>query len=137
MARVFLDTNYFIDIAQRNPGVGKAVDGQEIVISSLSVHILAYINKINIPNVALTRLVNQVQVVDFDKKVLNLALRGPTKDLEDNIQKSRRYYNGAVRDFNSMIVIFPTNIIAQVLGFKAEPFFEASDEEKKNVEIKF
>jgi len=86
MARVFLDTNYFIDIAQRNPGVGKAVDGQEIVISSLSVHILAYINKINIPNVALTRLVNQVQVVDFDKKVLNLALRGPTKDLEDNIQ---------------------------------------------------
>jgi len=36
-----------------------------------------------------------------------------------------------------MIVIFPTNIIAQVLGFKAEPFFEASEDEKKNVEIKF
>ena len=66
-----------------------------------------------------------------------LGLQTNLKDLEDNIQKSRRYYNGAVRDFNSMIVIFPTNIIAQVLGFKAEPFFEASDEEKKNVEIKF
>ena len=66
-----------------------------------------------------------------------LGLQTNLKDLEDNIQKSRRYYNGAVRDFNSMIVIFPTNIIAQALGFKAEPFFEASDEEKKNVEIKF
>jgi len=66
-----------------------------------------------------------------------LNLQTNLKDLEDNIQKSRRYYNGAVRDFNSMIAVFPTNIIAQVLGFKAEPFFEASENEKKNVEIKF
>jgi len=66
-----------------------------------------------------------------------LSLQTNLKNLEDNIQKSRRYYNGAVRDFNTMIVVFPTNIIAQVLGFKAEPFFEASDDEKKNVEIKF
>ena len=35
-----------------------------------------------------------------------LGLQTNLKDLEDNIQKSRRYYNGAVRDFNNMIV-FP------------------------------
>lgn len=66
-----------------------------------------------------------------------LDLQETLKELEDNIQKSRRYYNGAVRDFNQMIVVFPTNIIANILKFKALPFFEASEEEKKNVEVKF
>jgi len=66
-----------------------------------------------------------------------LDLQTSLKDLEDNIQKSRRFYNGTVRDFNTTIVVFPNNILANMLGFKAEPFFEASDEEQKNVEIKF
>lgn len=66
-----------------------------------------------------------------------LDLQTSLKDLEDNIQKSRRFYNGTVRDFNTMIVVFPNNILANMLGYKAEPFFEASEEEQKNVEIKF
>lgn len=66
-----------------------------------------------------------------------LELQSNLKELEDNIQKSRRFYNGTVRDFNSMIVVFPNNILAGMFGFKAEPFFEASVEEQKNVEIKF
>jgi LemA protein len=66
-----------------------------------------------------------------------LDLQSSLKDLEDNIQKSRRFYNGTVRDFNSMLVIFPNNILAGMFGFKAEPFFEATEEEQKNVEIKF
>ena len=66
-----------------------------------------------------------------------LELQTSLKDLEDNIQKSRRFYNGTVRDFNTAIVVFPNNILANILGFKAEPFFEASQEEQKNVEIKF
>ena len=66
-----------------------------------------------------------------------LELQSSLKELEDNIQKSRRFYNGTVRDFNSMIVVFPNNILAGMFGFKAEPFFEATAEEQKNVEIKF
>ncbi len=58
------------------------------------------------------------------------------KALEDNIQKSRRFYNGTVRDFNSMIAVFPNSIIAGIMGYKAMPFFEASEEEKENVKIK-
>ncbi|NMC09074.1 LemA family protein [Candidatus Microgenomates bacterium] len=64
-------------------------------------------------------------------------LQNSLKELEDNIQKSRRFYNGAVRDFNTMIVVFPQNLLAGIFGFKKEPFFEASEDEKKNVEIKF
>jgi len=66
-----------------------------------------------------------------------MELQNALKELENNIQKSRRFYNGTVRDFNTAIVVFPNNIFANILGFKAEPFFEASEEEQKNVEIKF
>ena len=66
-----------------------------------------------------------------------LELQSSLKDLEDNIQKSRRFYNGAARDFNTLIAVFPNNILAGVFGFAKLPFFEASEEEKKNVEIKF
>ena len=66
-----------------------------------------------------------------------MQLQGNLKELEDNIQKSRRFYNGAVRDFNTKIVVFPNNLIAGIFGFKSMPFFEASEEEQKNVEVKF
>jgi LemA protein len=66
-----------------------------------------------------------------------LDLQSSLKDLEDNIQKSRRFYNGAARDFNTLIAVFPNNLLAGVLGFAKLPFFEASEEEKKNVEVKF
>ena len=66
-----------------------------------------------------------------------LNLQANLKDMEDEIQKSRRFYNGTVRDFNTKIQVFPNNIIVGLLGFKEFPFFEAEEEEKKNVEVKF
>jgi LemA protein len=66
-----------------------------------------------------------------------MQLQANLKELEDNIQKSRRFYNGTVRDFNTKIAVFPNNLIAGMLGFKNMPFFEATEEEQKNVEIKF
>jgi len=66
-----------------------------------------------------------------------LNLQANLKDMEDEIQKSRRFYNGTVRDFNTKIQVFPNNVIVGLLGFKEFPFFEAEEEEKKNVEVKF
>lgn len=57
--------------------------------------------------------------------------------LEDEIQGSRRYYNGTVRDFNTKIQMFPANIIAGMLGFKIREFFAADEKERENVEVKF
>lgn len=64
-------------------------------------------------------------------------LQTSLKELENNIQKARRFYNGTVRDFNTMIAVFPNNLIAGILGYKAMPFFEATEEEQENVKIKF
>ena len=66
-----------------------------------------------------------------------LNLQANLKDMEDEIQKSRRFYNGTVRDFNTKISIFPNNLVVKILNFKEFPFFEAGEEEKKNVEVKF
>ncbi|NLZ24204.1 LemA family protein [Candidatus Dojkabacteria bacterium] len=66
-----------------------------------------------------------------------VKLQTHLKELEDDIQKSRRFYNGTVRDFNTSIAIFPNNIVANILKFKAFPFFEAGEEEKQNVKVNF
>jgi len=66
-----------------------------------------------------------------------LELQTTLKALEDDIQKSRRFYNGTVRDFNAKIVVFPNNIIANALKFTELPFFEATEEEKQNVKVQF
>ena len=55
--------------------------------------------------------------------------------VEDEIAKSRKYYNGTVRDFNNIIEMFPTNIVALICGFKPQKMFEASSEEKENVKV--
>ena len=49
-------------------------------------------------------------------------------DTEDQIQLARRYYNGAVRDFNVMIEQFPSNLIANIGAFKPAPFFQIEKE---------
>jgi LemA protein len=52
-------------------------------------------------------------------------LQAELTDTEDKIQASRRFYNGVVRDFNTKRTVFPTNIFANMLGFKADKeFFE-------------
>jgi len=45
-------------------------------------------------------------------------------DIEDQLQYARRYYNGAVRDNNTLIESFPSNIIAGLFRFRSAAFFE-------------
>ncbi len=67
-----------------------------------------------------------------------LQLQDEISDTENKIQAARRFYNGQVRDFNTKLQVFPTNMIANMLGFKAREFFEvAKDEERENVKVKF
>lgn len=62
-------------------------------------------------------------------------------DTEDKIQAARRFYNGAARDLNIKIKVFPTNIFAGMLGFKAREFFEVEEDEQAVInqptEVKF
>jgi len=53
-----------------------------------------------------------------------LELQKQLAEIEDQIQMSRRYYNGAVRNLNISIQSFPDVVVARSLGFREEPFFE-------------
>lgn len=57
-----------------------------------------------------------------------LDLQAQLTDTEDKIQASRRFYNGVVRDFNTKRTVFPTNIFANMLGFKKDKEFFDVDE---------
>lgn len=59
-----------------------------------------------------------------------LSLQSELTDTEDKIQASRRFYNGNVRDFNTKLKVFPTNIFGNMLGFKTREFFDVDDAEK-------
>ena len=57
-------------------------------------------------------------------------------DTENKIQASRRFYNGQVRDFNTKMEVFPSNMIAGMLKFEKFNFFEIEDAtEKENVKV--
>jgi LemA protein len=55
------------------------------------------------------------------------SLQKDLAEVEDQIQLARRYYNGAVRDFNVMIEQFPSNLVANWGSFKPAPFFQIDD----------
>ena len=57
---------------------------------------------------------------------------------EDKISFARRFYNGNVRDYNTALQTFPTNILAGTFGFKSEQYFELADAaERETPQVKF
>ncbi|PIR06845.1 MAG: hypothetical protein COV55_01945 [Candidatus Komeilibacteria bacterium CG11_big_fil_rev_8_21_14_0_20_36_20] len=67
-----------------------------------------------------------------------LSLQDEISDTENKIQAARRFYNGQVRDFNTKIEVFPNNVVAGMLNFKAWDFFAIEDEkQRENVKVKF
>ena len=56
--------------------------------------------------------------------------------VEEDIANSRKYYNATVRDYNNKVEMFPSNIIAKMLGYKVKVMFEISDDERRNVKVK-
>lgn len=61
------------------------------------------------------------------------SLQGSLSEIEDAIQNSRRYYNAVVRDLNTKVVTFPSNIVAGMFGFQQRQFFELETPEDKQV----
>ena len=64
-------------------------------------------------------------------------LQGALSQTEDSIQNSRRYYNAVVRDLNTKIQSFPTNVLAGMFGFQQKQFFETTEADREPVAVKF
>ncbi|MGO9109979.1 MAG: LemA family protein [Thermoguttaceae bacterium] len=62
------------------------------------------------------------------------SLRTNLVEIEDQLQFARRYYNGAVRDYNILVESFPTQIIAQAFGFPSAQYFEIDSPVERQVQ---
>jgi LemA protein len=64
-----------------------------------------------------------------------LQLQRDLVDVEDNLQYARRFYNGAVRDYNTSIERFPRMLVAHAGGFTPDEFFSAEEDERSAVKV--
>ena len=64
-------------------------------------------------------------------------LQDEISDTETKVAASRQFYNANVLDLNNTIETIPTALIAGMFGFTKEEFFKATEEEKKDIEVKF
>ena len=66
------------------------------------------------------------------------SLQKSLAEIEDNLQNARRYYNAVVRDLNTAIQSFPSNLVAGMFGFQQKAFFElGSAAEREAPAVKF
>ena len=66
-----------------------------------------------------------------------LDLQQQLKEIEDKIGYARQFYNDSVMSYNNKIQVFPNNVVAGILGFREEKFFEANEQERENVKVEF
>ena len=66
-----------------------------------------------------------------------LSLQNELTTCEEKITYARQFYNDSVLSFNNKVELFPSSIIASMFHFEKEKFFDASAEERKNVQVKF
>ncbi len=67
-----------------------------------------------------------------------LSLQYQLETIEDDVAASRRYYNGIVRQFNTMLQTFPSSLVATFNGLQKYTMFEAANEaQRENVKVEF
>jgi LemA protein len=64
-------------------------------------------------------------------------LQATLAQIEEAIQNARRYYNAVVRDLNTRIAQFPSNLIAGLFTFRSREFFETAAAEREVPQVRF
>jgi len=64
-------------------------------------------------------------------------LQGQLSEIEEKVSQARRYYNAVVRDYNVKTKSIPTNIIANMGGFREREFFEMDEGEREAPKVDF
>ncbi len=91
----------------------------------------------------LSQAVNKILVLsenypDLKANANFMALQGELSEIETEIERSKRYYNGTVRDYNTAIESFPGNLMASSYGFTKKEFLElANVVERETPKVQF
>ena len=84
---------------------------------------------------SLFALQEQYPNLKADASFMNLQRQ--LQSVEQEIASSRRYYNGVVREMNTLFDVFPAKIVARRTGLNKRQLFEAAAEERQNVKVEF
>ena len=77
----------------------------------------------------------------YDNKLDLFKCYYPTSTYEKDFytthteEQTKSFMEEAVRDFNNKVEMFPSNIVAKLLGYKSKSMFEANEEERQNVKV--
>jgi LemA protein len=75
---------------------------------------------------------------DLKANTTFLEFQGALQTVEDEVQLSRRYYNGATRNLNTSVESFPQNVLANMFKFEKAEYFELENEADRAVpSVKF
>ena len=66
-----------------------------------------------------------------------LSLQSDLKDTEDKISMARQFYNDTVLTYNNKVERIPSNIVANIGGFKKGEFFQVNDADREAPTVKF
>ncbi|MER3402968.1 MAG: LemA family protein [Armatimonadota bacterium] len=64
-----------------------------------------------------------------------MHLQASLNEIEEQMAAARRAYNAAVTDYNNAVEMFPTNIVAEMMGLKRRPVFEAEETERETPQV--
>ena len=64
-----------------------------------------------------------------------INLQASLNEVEEQISAARRAYNASVKDYNNALEMFPSSIVAGLMGYKQKVFFEISSQERQNVDV--
>lgn len=62
-------------------------------------------------------------------------LQRSLNEVEEQLAAARRFFNSAVNDYNNAVEMFPTNLLARVLGYRRRNWFEADAAEREPVKV--
>lgn len=94
---------------------------------------LATNKDINTNIVKLMAIAENYPELKANENFLNLSKE--LTEVEDEIAQSRKYFNAVVRLYNNKVEMFPSNIVAKILGFKSKEMFNISDDQKESVQV--
>ena len=66
-----------------------------------------------------------------------LSLQNDLKETEDKVSYSRQFYNDSAMEFNNVVEMFPSNVIAGMFKFKEFEYFKIDEKEKETPKVKF
>lgn len=85
---------------------------------------------------ALRNVMVQVEAYPDLKSSQNMVqLQNSLQEVEDQLAAARRAYNAAVTNYNNSLEMFPTSLVAGMMGLSQESLFAVAENEKKNINI--